>query len=72
MGNEVAKNPLGEKSRQQPGARRSPGFAQEALDMLLDGLLGDPEFQGDLFIGQSFGQQTQHLAFSPGQANRRR
>ena len=52
MGNEVAKNPLGEESRQHPGARRSLGFAQEALHMLLDGLLGDPEFQGDLFIGK--------------------
>src|SRR5260370_42038422 len=50
--------------------RATAQLAQQVLDVGVGGPLGDHQLYRDLAIGQSFGEQPSHLAFSTRQAPR--
>src|SRR4051794_21660328 len=42
-------------------------FREDAVDVFLDGSLGDPESPADAGVGASFGHQREHVAFAAGE-----
>jgi hypothetical protein len=43
------------------GARRQPQLGEDAVDVLLDGALGDHQPLGDRLVGAALGHQREHL-----------